>query len=183
MNKLLIVLLILTILISSGCELITEIKDDLKEGIKNAKLRGGENNIVNELQKETKEEANPPKDLEKECKSQMNNYINLLRKKAPSTAKIELVDYKIFDNKEKALEYVDFWHSDAFKSGDGAKEDLLKEINNDIFVGVIKVDAGFVQMGFGDYSSGADLAMTFPIVCVNNSIMEGSKYTLKERIV
>lgn len=171
MKKLLLILIFVIFLV--GCS--------YEEGILTVDFNKLKQSTTKVNDKITIEEKS--KQLEKECKSEINNNVELLRKKIASGHKLDFVDYKIFDNKEKALEYIEFWHSDTFESGTRAKKDLTQDINKTIFIGVVKLDLGFTQMGVGGISSGTDIAINYPLVCIDGEIKSNSEYVLKKLII
>ena len=106
---------------------------------------------------------------EESCIKQVNNKIDISRNKASSETKIYLLEYKTFDDKINATDYIKIWsnHEQALK-------DLENTNNNEeIFVGVIKVESsGYISIG--NIGASGDFAETFAILCINSSIMPES---------
>lgn len=91
-----------------------------------------------------------------------------MRKQVSSETKINLVDYKTFNNKKDAIGYVKIWDKSSLYL-----EKPLEDINNldenvIVFVGVIKVE------GY-DLITQSTIAVTSVIACSNNTILPRSK--------
>ena len=113
---------------------------------------------------------------ERSCKAEINEMMDFLRKKAPPTSTIELVDFKTFDSKIDALDYARLWTQYEY----GIKD--INTINKTPFyVGVVKITVeGFfcgwlVESGCATNPTSASIA-----VCDNEGkLMENTKEFFK----
>lgn len=137
MNKMFIFVLLASVIFISGCESITDVRS-VKELIGQIQIGSGN------------------------CRKAISEEVEILQIKVPSKTTITLAGLKKFDDIEDAKEYVNNW-----KYIDGAKADLAKDIEEEIEVGVIKVDK-------------VSEAYTYAVVCVDGEIMENSEKTLKK---
>ena len=108
-------------------------------------------------------------ELENNCLTQINRYLDIMRKKAGSMIEFELIEYSTFQGKDKAIEYTKLW--DIAGSSERAIRDIndIKQEQSTIFVGVIRGE-GPVFDTF--------LSLTTPVVCYNDTVLPNSKRDL-----
>ncbi len=110
-------------------------------------------------------------ELESVCLSKINENLDILKKQTPSDTKINLVDYKTFNNKKDAIEYAKLWERSSLFLEKSLEDINNLEENSTMFLGVTKVEAYNVLIQ-------SRVAITAVIVCSNNTILQGSKKQL-----
>ena len=169
--------------ILSGCEEFERMKTDIKEGFKNAKLKGYEDNPMKELESEEIAQVEPNRvsiqKLKIECKDKIRYHLGILNKKYAYD--FDLIEYKIFSDINEAKEYSILWDV-MTPGGERSKERALEDLRNagteEVFIGVIRVDYGTIGFSFSDGGFGK-YVVTAPIVCIDGEIMPESKVFFK----
>ena len=107
---------------------------------------------------------------DQKCADEVNKRIDILKQRIDTA---EIVNYKRFDNKEDALEYIENLKHPILDTIKGAKQDLEQDIDGRIFIEIVRVELDLVQPG-----ATKKIGAVYPVICVNGNIMQGSEHTL-----
>jgi len=128
--------------------------------------------LIDEVKQKVKTFSIEPKsENERFCLNQISKGIENIRKRAPSSYKIELVESESFNNKERAINYISSWRSTTMFEDETAKDVNDFPSNGEIFIGIIKIEGI-------EFLTQSEVVLTTPITCINNTLLTQSKKEL-----